>query len=206
MYNIPYYKAQNQQEVLQFIRQHPFATLVAIDSGNFPVATHVPLLLQEREEKLYLIGHIMRNSDHHKALKANANTLVIFSGAHSYISASWYKCPQQASTWNYRAVHVKGLLTFLDEKQLLHILEETTALFENNPESPALFQHLPGDYVNRLAKGIEAFEIEVTSVEHVFKMSQNKDEESYKNIVTALQNGEENAREVAAIMEKKYHP
>lgn len=204
MYDVPEYKAEDHEEVLQFVRQHPFATLVAIDSNNYPVATHVPLLLQQQKDGLYLYGHIMKDADHHTALKQNNHILAIFSGAHAYISARWYKNPHQASTWNYRAVHIKGELTFLDHAALLQILQKTTVLFEEDSESPTAFHNLPQEYTARLTPAIEAFEIKVTSVEHVFKMSQNKDEASYQNVISALKNGNANGREVAAVMQKKY--
>jgi len=54
-----------------------------------------------------------------------------------------------------------------------------------------------------MMRAIVAFEIEVKTIEHVFKMSQNRDKESYKNIVHQLSNGDVEARQVAAVMEGK---
>ena len=45
----------------------------------------------------------------------NPNALVIFSGAHTYVSASWYENKQIASTWNYQAVQASGTMRFQDE-------------------------------------------------------------------------------------------
>ncbi|MCW3110891.1 MAG: hypothetical protein JWQ09_5397, partial [Segetibacter sp.] len=98
------------------MHHHPFVVLTGCDAKNHPVATHVPVLLEEREDKLFLLGHIMKQTDHHKALMQNPNVLAIFSSAHTYVSASWYKDQQQASTWNYQAVHAKGKLQFLNEE------------------------------------------------------------------------------------------
>jgi len=202
MYSLPYFKAENEKEVIDFMNQHPFSTLTGVDENNQPVATHVPVLFEEREGKLFLLGHIMKNSDHHKAFDQNENILAIFTGSHTYVSASWYKDQKQASTWNYQAVHVKGKLKFLNEESLINILTRTTAHFENNPSSPSLVEHLSTDYVNRLIKAIIAFEIEVTEIAHVFKLSQNRDKESYQNIVAHLQKGDSEAQSVATIMEK----
>ena len=33
---------------------------------------------------------MMKNTDHHKAFAQNENVLVIFTGPHCYVSASWY--------------------------------------------------------------------------------------------------------------------
>src|SRR5438477_5616767 len=114
MYNLPYFKEKDGQVIIDFINQHPFAMLIG-SNNNLPVATQVPLLTEEKEGKLYLKGHVMKYTDHHKAFLKNPAALCVFTGAHTYVSASWYSNPQTASTWNYMSVHVKGQLTFLNE-------------------------------------------------------------------------------------------
>jgi transcriptional regulator len=202
MYNLPYFKEQDAVQVLAFMRAHPFAILMA-STGTWPAATQVPLLFEEREDKLFLRGHFMRNTDHHKAFRQNAHALCLFTGPHAYVSASWYTQPQQASTWNYMSVHAKGILNFLDERALRNILQQTTSQFENNPASPASYHHLPAAYIDNLIGAIVGFEIEVTAIDHVFKLSQNRDAESYQAIVTHLQHGDASACAVATEMEKR---
>ena len=202
MYNIPYFKAADDKQVIDFMHAHPFAILTGVDAEQMPVATHVPLLVKQEKDILLLQGHIMRNTDHHQAFVGNGNVLAIFTGPHAYVSASWYTDKKQASTWNYLTVHAHGKLKFGDEDMLLAVLKETTAHFENNPGSPSLVEHLDVDYVGRLMKAIVAFEIQVTRIEHVFKLSQNRDEESYQSIINHLEEGDEEAKMMAAIMQK----
>jgi transcriptional regulator len=203
MYNISYYKADDEREVIDFMNSHPFAIITGVDSNHHPVATHVPVLIEEREEKLFLLAHIAKQTDHYKALFQNPDVLVIFSGAHAYVSASWYKNQQQASTWNYQAVHAKGKLKFLNEDGLLDLLHRLTAHFEDNASSPSLVEHLSGDYVSGLTKAIVAFEIEVTEIAHIFKLSQNRDKESYANIINHLSDGDSEAQALALVMQKR---
>jgi transcriptional regulator len=200
MYHLPHYKSENQEQVFKFIHEHPFITLTGVDANNYPVATQVPVLIEERDRKLYLLAHIMKYTDHHKAFLQNQNVLAIFTGANTYVSASWYTNQKQGSTWNYRSVHARGKLKFLDEEALLTLLQKLTAHFENNPSSPSLFEHLAPEYVNKLKKAIVAFEIEVTKIDHVFKLSQDRDEESYTNIIEQLSKGNEDAKQMAHIM------
>jgi len=200
MYNLPYFKAKDQEQVLAFMHKNPFIILTGCDEDNAPVATHLPVLIKEREGKLYLQGHFMKQTDHHKAFLHNGNALAVFTGPHTYVSASWYKDKKQASTWNYMTVHAKGFLQFMDEAFLQEVLKETTAQFENDDNSPSLFEHLEPDYVARLSKAVIAFEIEVTAIDHVFKLSQNKDEETYKKIVEKLSQGDMQAQAVAGLM------
>ena len=112
MYDLPYFKEEDQEVVLQFMREHPFAFLTGANQENKPVATQVPLFIDEKDGKLFLTGHIMRNTDHHKAFEQNANVLAVFTGPHVYVSGTWYDDPHQASTWNYMSVHSKGNIRF----------------------------------------------------------------------------------------------
>jgi transcriptional regulator len=202
MYNLPHFKANNQKEVIDFMQAHPFITLCGCNENNQPVATHVPVLIEERDEKIFLRAHIMRNQKHTKAFEHNKNVLAIFSGAHTYVSASWYSNQQIGSTWNYQSVHAHGILNFKDESYLYNLLTQLTEKFENNPHSPSLVQKLDEDYVNSMMKAITGFEIEINSIEHVFKLSQNRDEKSYENIIGHLQSGDDDAKRVALTMQK----
>lgn len=203
MYNLPHFKESDDRVVIDFVKQHPFAMLVGVDADHNPVATQVPVFIDEKEGKLFLIGHIQRKTDHHLALEQNKNVLVVFSGAHTYISASWYENKKEASTWNYRAVHAKGILRFLGEVELLEVLKRTTLHFENNANSPSLVEHIPQDYVAKMMKAIVAFEVEVTTLNHVFKLSQNQNETDYNSIVKELKNQGGEAEVVAKLMEER---
>ena len=79
MYNIPYFKEQDQGVVLQFMQAHPFAILIGA-ADNWPAATQVPLLIEERDGKLFLLGHFMRNTDHHKTIQKNNQVMCLFTG------------------------------------------------------------------------------------------------------------------------------
>ena len=204
MYNLPYFKEKNQQVVLEFIHQHPFAFIAGCTEENKPVATQVPVFIEEREGKLFLTGHIMKQTDHHKAFEKNPNVLCVFTGHHTYVSASWYKDPHQASTWNYMSVHVKGALRFLPDEGLLDVLKKTSLHFENNnPQSPTVFHNLPEDYRNRLMKAIVAFEVAVESIDNVFKLSQNRDKESYHKIIEKLEAQDADGKGIAEEMRKR---
>jgi len=203
MYNLPYFKEQDAAVVLKFIKENPFAFLCGCDAGNMPVATQVPVFIDERDNKLFLSGHIMRNTDHHKAFLHNPNVLAVFTSAHTYVSASWYSNKLQASTWNYMSVHAKGRLQFLQEGDLLNVLKRTTNHFENNPHSGSNFEDLPESYVQRLVNAIVAFEVEVQQIDNVFKLSQNRDEESYHNIINKLEGQGADGKVIADEMERR---
>jgi transcriptional regulator len=202
MYSLPYFKEEDKEEVLRFMHAHTFVMLCGCDRDGKPVVTQVPVLIREIDGQLFLEGHVMKNTDHHKAFVQNPNALAVFIGAHTYVSASWYSNPVQASTWNYQSVHVRGKLRFLEEGDLRRILEETTSKYEQNQQSPALFKHLTDDYVNRLIKSIVGFEMKVDTIENVFKLSQNRDEKSFHSIMDKLNERDSDARKIASEMER----
>ena len=204
MYNLPHYKEHDEQLVKEFIATYPFAFLTGCDSENRPIATQLPLFIEEIEGKKVLRGHLMKNTDHHKAFLHNENMLAVFTGKHTYVSGSWYSNPNSASTWNYMSVHIKGIVRFLEEDALEGVLRMTSLHFKNqNTESPTVFDNLPSEYKQSAMKFITAFEIEITAIETVFKLSQNKDAKSYQNIIEKLKAQDDDGRVIAAEMEKR---
>ncbi len=204
MYNLPYYKEKNPQRIEAFIEKHPFAFLSGCNSKNRPVATQVPVFIETIDGKQVLRGHIMKNTDHHKAFLENENVLVVFTGPHTYVSGTWYSDPYMASTWNYMSVHVKGNIRFLDEKGLEDILRKTTLHFEdNNPQSTTVFDNLPAAFIDRVMNAIVGFEIEILDMDNIFKLSQDRDLESYGNIIEELKQHGADARAIALEMEKR---
>ncbi len=203
MYNLPYFKENDPEVVKEFIRQHPFAFLTGCSVDNKPVATQIPVFIDEKDGNLFLSGHMMKNTDHHKAFMQNPNILAVFTGAHTYVSASWYENKQQGSTWNYMSVHVRGQLRFLDEQALLNTLKRTTNHFENNPHSGANFEDLPDEYVQKMIKAIVAFEIQVQEMDNVFKLSQNRDEKSFHTIINKLDAQDADGKKIAHEMKQR---
>lgn len=204
MYNLPYHKEHDEQAIRTFIEQHPFAFLTGCDAANKPVATQVPVFMEEKEGRLFLSGHIMKNTDHHQAFLHNQNALAVFTGHHAYVSATWYSNPHLPSTWNYMSVHAKGILRFLDDAGLEAILRKTTLYFENdNPHSTTVFDNLPTAFLEKMMKIIAGFEMEVLEMDNVFKLSQDRDLESYHNIIEKLKTQGEDGPVIAAEMEKR---
>lgn len=204
MYDLPHHKEKNQDEIIQFMKDHPFVFITGSDAANKPVATQIPVFIDEKDEKYFLTGHIMRNTDHHKAFEQNKNVLAVFTSPHTYVSATWYANPSVGSTWNYMSVHAKGTIRFGDTNELISILKRLTLHYENNnTASKTVFDNLPVEYTERMMKAIVPFEIEVTDLQHVFKLSQDRDEKSYDNIIQQLKQKDGDAKIIAAIMETR---
>lgn len=189
---------------MDFIEAHPFAFLTGSFLSGTQVATQVPMLLEERDGALYLQGHIMRNTDHHKAFVENPNALAVFTGPSCYVSASWYSDPQIGSTWNYISVQMAGKIRFMTETELTGLMRKLTLRFEEgNLLSPTYFDNLPDQFLSKMMPAIAGIEIRADRLEHVFKLSQNRDEKSYDNIIARLEaQGGDSAR-IALEMRKR---
>ncbi len=92
--------------------------------------------------------------------------------------------------------------SFQNSDFLLRLLTRLTETFET-PGSPSLVQNMDPAYVQKMMQAIVAFEMEVLSVRHVFKLSQNRDKQSHANIVSELSKQGADAREIARPWMKK---
>ncbi|MEO7119659.1 MAG: FMN-binding negative transcriptional regulator [Ginsengibacter sp.] len=204
MYDLPYHKEKNEQVIKEFIEKYPFAFLSGCDAENKPAATQLPVFVEEKDGRKILRGHIMKNTTHHKAFLHNNNVLVVFTGPNIYVSGTWYSNPHTPSTWNYMSVHAKGIIRFLDDDALVDVLRMTSLHFENNNQhSPTIYDNLPPEYSQKLMKAIVAFEVEVKEMDTVFKLSQDRDPESYEHIKERLREQGEAGHVIAAEMEKR---
>ncbi len=203
MYLTNHFSDAEQADILAFMQSNSFATICGIGEDGSPVATHVPVMISLRENKLFLQAHIMRKQAHAVAFEHNDKVMAIFNGPHAYISAKHYEPQNTASTWNYSAVHAKGIIRFLGDTDLYTMLKNLTAQFEQDPASPSQMQHMSEDYIQSNMKAIIAFEIEVTQLQHVFKWSQNKPRHIQDNIIQTLAKGTLEEQLAAKEMKKR---
>ncbi len=184
------------------MQANSFALLTGMGE-DYPVVTQVPLSVNIINGNLEIKGHLMKNTDHHKAFLKNNRVMVVFAGPHCYVSARWYDDPQTASTWNYMTVQVKGKIIFTDEVGTKEAIEAVTNYYEE-PESPAAYKNIPEEYTNRLVKAITGFYIKVDNMDHVFKLSQNKTADEQQKIVDELmKQGDYHTVAIAAAMKSR---
>ncbi len=203
MFNVKRYQATDNSQVLAFMQAHPFAIVTGIGADGYPVATHVPVEVEQQSDgSIVITGHVARKTDHAQAWEQNPNTLVIFTGPHVYVSASWYTDTKMASTWNYMTVHAKGKIQWLDEDGTYNIIKKLTDRYEAQSSLPASMEKMGEQYVRNNLKAIVGFSMVVEQLDHVFKLSQNRDDESHQNIIQQLnQLGTDDAKAIAAAME-----
>lgn len=204
MYNFSYFKEKDTRTILDFIEKNPFALMTGSFLSGKQVATQIPVLLEERNGELFLQGHIMRKTDHHKAFIENPNGLLIFTGPSCYVSASWYSNPHIGSTWNYMTVHVAGKVNFMTDEELTEFMRKLTLRFEKgNTQSLTFYDNLPDSFLKKMMPAIIGFEIKADNIDNVFKLSQNRDGKSYLNIISKLEEKGGQSTLIASEMRKR---
>lgn len=201
MYISKLYREEDRAKILEFLQQNEFATLVTYD-GEKPTASHLLMEVVEEGENLLVNGHMSKANPLWKTFEKDAEVLVIFQGPHTYISPSWYN-HVNVPTWNYQAVHVYGKPRIVtDHEEFQEILSRLVAKHEGG--TSYRLESLSPDFVVDNMKGIVGFQIDVTRIEANYKLSQNRDDEDYQNIIHRLdERVDEMSHQVADAMERQ---
>ncbi len=155
---------------LRLISDYPFGTLVSCDR-EYPRASHIPMIAQERDGALWIVGHLARGNPQVESIFGGQVATAVFQGPHAYISPRWYEEPDRSvPTWNYLAVHACGRLRELDSETALRLLVDA---FETTADRWTLDQVDP-DYREKQMRGIVAFELRVDELFGKAKLGQNR--------------------------------
>jgi transcriptional regulator len=203
MYIPAIYKNENPEEINDFLQKNSFGILVNQTNGKL-WATHIPLELDINENgKQILYGHISKENPQWESFADNDKVLAIFSGAHSYISPSWYD-HENVPTWNYIAVHIYGTIKIIEGEAVIESLKKLVDKYEQNSENPIRVEDLSKKTMMQ-TRGIVAFEIEIEEIHAQHKLSQNRDEKNYINIISELEKTNDN-QAIAVANEMKKCP
>jgi len=190
---IPRSFAESDRNVLhEFIERHPLGALVTASSEHGLYATHLPLLLDRGRGAFGVLqGHVARANPHHALAASGDSALVIFSGPEAYVTPSWYPAKQEhgkvVPTWNYIAVHATGALRFIDDRDFLMAhLDRLTDRHEASQSHPWAMHDAPLEFLEQLARAVVGVEIEITSLEGKFKLSQNRSDTDVHGVISGL--------------------
>lgn len=206
MYIPEHFAETNLPTLHEFMQQHSFATLVTQHDGA-PFASHLPLLF-DRNIGTHgaLLGHMARNNEQWRDFAAGAEILVMFQGAHAYVSPTWYEPnPLAAPTWNFVAVHAYGKAHILSEAVLVETLHQLVD--ENEKAFPQPWKLQISQAMRERALGaIVGFEIRLSRIEGKFKLSQNRSAQDRKNVIAQLAqsaHGKETAQWMSKALERE---
>ncbi len=196
------YQEEDREKILSFMKENSFAIMVTVKEG-LPVASHIPLAVEKNQNgEDVLVGHISRGNDQKNTFTEGARILCIFPGPHAYISPRWYT-QLNVPTWNYISVHAYGTLRIMEGEELKAALSRLVHTYEQHMPHPMTLEDLPAKKFNDDVRGIIGFEIKIEELQAASKLSQNRDAESYGNVIEQLNTGDAIARQVAAAMEER---
>lgn len=188
------------------IRSHPLATWVTQADGEL-AANHIPFLLDpSRGEFGTLMGHVAKANPLWQSFSPTNNSLLVFQGADSYITPSWYPSKhahgKAVPTWNYAVVHAHGLPRVInDPAWLLQLVTRLTHEHEADQTLPWQVSDAPHDYIDRLLQAIVGIEIPITKLVGKWKVSQNRPDPDKLGVMAGLQTlGTDTSKRMAALV------
>lgn len=189
MYLPKRYREEDHDRIVEFLKENAFPALVSQDGGRL-MATHLPVeVLENPNGSLTILGHMSRGNPQWRSF-GEQEVLLIFQGAHTYISPRWYN-HVNVPTWNYLMVHVYGTVRMLEGQALYDLLSQLVKKHE--VETGYDMEGLPSDFVEKEIRGVAGFALDVTRMDAAYKLSQNRDDESYANIVRELEKRDDDA-------------
>ena len=187
----------DSDEIRAVLRDYAFAVLVTAVDGAAPVATHLPVMFDAPAgPKGTLLAHMARANPHWHDLErlrdVGGEAMVIFQGAHAYVSPRWYSAGPAVPTWNYVAVHAYGAPRLInDPARVRRLLTDLAATYEAGAAAPWRLDTQDDSYIQAMMRGIVAFEIPLSRLEAKAKLSQNRSVEDCQGVIAALRHGED---------------
>jgi transcriptional regulator len=202
MYTPKFNQVADRAVLIEAMQAYSFALLIgpqsSADAGVPITASHLPLVVKDEGEHGLVEGHFARANRHWQAL-AGRETLVVFSGPHSYVSPTLYVDPLSVPTWNYVAVHAYGTLSLVEDEAGKEAL--LSGLIQSHePAFAERWAAMPEGFRRAMLAGIVGFRIPIARIEGKFKISQNRDEVERHNVQAAHAAGTADQQALAAWM------
>jgi transcriptional regulator len=189
---VPSHFAESRVDVLHdLIRTHPFGALVVLASGGLD-ANHIPFEIDPEPAPFgTLRGHVARANPVWRDFSAQVEALVLFQGAHAYISPAWYATKKEhgkvVPTWNYAVVHAHGPLRVIDDRAWLRqFVGKLTDRHEATRSDPWKVTDAPAEFIDTMVAAIVGIEIPIAKLTGKWKVSQNRPEKDRAGVVEGL--------------------
>jgi len=177
MHPNPAFHTASDRDNLAFARDRAFGVL-SVNADPSPLLSHIPYRLSEDGSTVLL--HLVRSNPIVRLITEPKPAVLAVSGADSYVSPDWYEMPDQVPTWNYVAVHLRGVLELRPQDEMRGLLDGLTEFFESrlSPKTPWHADKMPGELLDRLMRMIVPLRMQVHSVDGTWKLAQNKPDDA----------------------------
>ena len=186
MHPNPAFRKTQKQDAVDFARTRSFGIL-SVNADPAPLISHIPFQLSE--DGSYLEAHLVRSNPIVRLLEAPLPAVLAVSGPDAYISPDWYGVEQQVPTWNYIAVHLRGVLRKLEQEALFGILDRLSAAMEKRlaPKPVWTMGKLTDETYAKMSRQIVPVAINIDQIDSTWKMSQNKPDAALQSAANGLQ-------------------
>jgi transcriptional regulator len=190
MYQPAHFKETRLEVQHALIKAHPFGLLISSGVDGLE-ANGVPFLVDAGPAPLGILRtHVARANSQWKNLNGQS-VLVVFQGPQTYISPSLYETKRETGkvvpTWNYVMVQVKGVASVHEDHAWLSAqITALTNKHEAGRPAPWAVDDAPERYIESQMNGIVGIEIDITSIEGKWKVSQNRPEADRRGVAEGL--------------------
>ncbi|KJS20088.1 MAG: transcriptional regulator, partial [Hoeflea sp. BRH_c9] len=114
MYLPPQFAETDETVLRALITAHPLGLLISASQSGV-LANPVPFLVTVEDGVTTLRAHLSRANEQWRQIQDGASVLVVFQGADTYVTPSWYAAKAEhgkvVPTWNYAMVQARGAAT-----------------------------------------------------------------------------------------------
>ena len=183
MYTPPKFYENSPDKIFEFIDENSFGLIISIDHEGHILHSQTPLILSEDRTKL--LGHVAKANTHWN-LWHDRLVKILFQGAHSYISPSYYASSFNVPTWHYMTVAIEGVVNLVSDNQSkIDMMKQLVSHHEKGFQQPWDFDASDHRYT-KLFEVIVFFEIEISDIQASFKLNQNKSKEDQSSVMSHL--------------------
>ena len=174
MHPNPVFRKTPRERNIEFARAQGFGIL-SVSGPDGPLLSHIPFLLSE--DGTVAEFHLVRSNPIWRAIETPQKALVAVSGPDGYVSPDWYGIDDQVPTWNYVAVHLRGVLRRAPQEELAPHSARLSAQFEERllPKTPWTDAKMTPEVLEQMRRMIVPVVMDVTDIDGTWKLNQNKD-------------------------------
>lgn len=160
--------------------------MLCLNGDPTPMIAHVPFFLDETGDVAEI--HLVRSNPIARVVSQPTPAVITVNGPDGYVSPDWYDTPDQVPTWNYVAVHLRGVLHPMDVSLMRAHLDRLSGHFEERlaPKPPWTSDKMSDEALERMMRQILPFRFDVEAVEGTWKLNQNKEDAARAGAADAI--------------------
>jgi transcriptional regulator len=191
MYEPPLHRQEDLAAQHALIRAHPLGLLISHGPSGL-LANAIPFTLVDDGSQFGMLRcHVARANPQWRDLQAASEALIVFQGAGSYITPSWYATKRETGkvvpTWNYQMVQARGAPRVVETAEWLRAqIEQLTNEREARREKPWAVGDAPEDFIAQQMRAIVGVEIPVSDMRGKWKASQNRNDADRAGVIEGL--------------------